>query len=57
MEVKNREEAKGNIPLTVSGYFRLESEPEFLRFALAAGLGSRNSGGFGFIEKVEERRM
>jgi CRISPR/Cas system endoribonuclease Cas6 (RAMP superfamily) len=55
--VRNRDEAKGKIPLMVSGYFWLEGEPEFLQFALAAGLGSRNSGGFGFIEKVEERRM
>lgn len=39
-----------------TGHFWLEGEPEFLQFALAAGLGSRNSGGFGFIEKVRERK-
>lgn len=32
------------------GYFRLEGETEFLQFALNAGLGSRNSQGFGMIE-------
>ena len=38
-----------------TGHFWLEGKPEFLQFALATGLGSRNSGGFGFIEKVGEK--
>ncbi len=43
---------KGTVIKGWTGHFWLESGPEFLQFALAAGLGSRNSGGFGFIEKV-----
>ena len=38
-----------------TGHFWLSGEPEFLQFAFVTGLGSRNSGGFGFIEKVRER--
>ncbi|MGR3219793.1 MAG: CRISPR-associated endoribonuclease Cas6 [Candidatus Anammoxibacter sp.] len=38
-----------------TGHFWLEGEPEFLRFALTAGLGSRNSAGFGFVEAVRKR--
>jgi len=34
------------------GRFRLDGEPEILRFALDAGLGSRNSQGFGMVEVV-----
>ena len=34
------------------GHFRLEGETAFLQFALDAGLGSRNSQGFGMIEVV-----
>ncbi|MFV1974909.1 MAG: CRISPR-associated endoribonuclease Cas6, partial [Candidatus Scalindua sp.] len=46
---------KGTVIKGWTGHFRLEGEPEFLQFALAAGLGSRNSSGFGFIELVEKR--
>lgn len=46
---------KGTVIKGWTGHFWLEGGPEFLQFALAAGLGSRNSGGFGFIEKVGER--
>ncbi|MGR3303251.1 MAG: CRISPR-associated endoribonuclease Cas6 [Candidatus Scalindua sp.] len=46
---------KGTVIKCWTGHFWLGSEPEFLQFAFAAGLGSRNSGGFGFIEKVGER--
>ncbi len=45
---------KGTVTKGWTGHFWLEGEPEFLQFAMAAGLGSRNSGGFGFIEKVGE---
>lgn len=45
---------KGTVIKGWTGHFWLEGELEFLLFALATGLGSRNSGGFGFIEKVEE---
>lgn len=34
------------------GHFRLSGEPEFLQFALDAGLGSRNSQGFGMTEVI-----
>jgi CRISPR/Cas system endoribonuclease Cas6 (RAMP superfamily) len=34
----------------------LEGEPEFLQFALATGLGSRNSGGVGFVEIVSKQK-
>ncbi len=33
-----------------NGRFRLYGEPEFLRFIVDAGLGSRNSQGFGMVE-------
>lgn len=34
------------------GQFHLEGTPEFLRFALTAGLGSKNSQGFGCCEQI-----
>ncbi len=34
------------------GYFKLEGEPDILNFAVDAGLGSRNSQGFGMVEVV-----
>lgn len=46
---------KGTVIKGWTGHFWLEGEPEFLHFALEAGLGSRNSGGFGFIERVGKR--
>jgi CRISPR-associated protein Cas6 len=46
---------KGTVIKGWTGHFRLEGKPEFLQFALATGLGSRNSAGFGFIEKVGKR--
>jgi len=46
---------KGTVIKGWTGHFWLEGEPEFLQFALATGLGSRNSGGFGFIEVVKKR--
>lgn len=30
----------------------IEGEPEFLEFALACGLGSRSSAGFGMVDVV-----
>ncbi len=36
-----------------TGYFSLSADPKFLHFALDAGLGSRNSQGFGMVEMVE----
>lgn len=47
---------KGTVIKGRTGHFRLEGEPKFLQFALAAGLGSGNSVGFGFIEKVRRDR-
>ena len=35
-----------------SGNFKLYGEPEFLRFIVDAGLGSRNSQGFGMVEVI-----
>ncbi|MDY0360446.1 MAG: CRISPR-associated endoribonuclease Cas6 [Desulforegulaceae bacterium] len=35
-----------------SGHYFIEGEPRFLEFAISAGLGSRNSGGFGMVEVV-----
>jgi len=46
---------KGTVIKGWTGHFRLEGKPEFLQFALTTGLGSRNSAGFGFIEKIRER--
>jgi CRISPR-associated endoribonuclease Cas6 len=39
------------------GHFWLEGEPEFLQFALDAGLGSRNSQGFGCVDRVLPREV
>lgn len=38
-----------------SGHFWLEGKPLFLRFALDAGIGSKNSQGFGSCERVMAR--
>jgi CRISPR-associated endoribonuclease Cas6 len=37
------------------GHFQLTGDPEFLRFALDAGLGSRNSQGFGMVDVLEKK--
>lgn len=34
------------------GFFRIEGDPQLLAFALDAGIGSRNSQGFGMVEVV-----
>jgi CRISPR-associated endoribonuclease Cas6 len=39
-----------------SGFFELTGHPEFLSFALDAGLGSRNAQGFGMVEVVREKK-
>jgi len=39
-----------------NGWFWLEGDKELIRFALDAGLGSRNSSGFGCVERVKEKR-
>ncbi|MCB4205480.1 CRISPR-associated endoribonuclease Cas6 [Deferribacterales bacterium Es71-Z0220] len=36
------------------GFLKLQSQNEFIRFAIDAGLGSRNSQGFGMVEFVRE---
>ncbi|KGQ22885.2 CRISPR-associated endoribonuclease Cas6 [Thermus filiformis] len=36
------------------GRYRLEGTPHLLRLALLAGLGAKNSQGFGFVREVEE---
>ena len=46
---------KGIVIKGWTGHFYLEGPPEFLQFAFMTGLGSRNSMGFGFIEKVMDR--
>ncbi len=38
------------------GNFTLEGEPDFLKFILDAGIGSRNSQGFGLVEVINEKR-
>ncbi len=35
-----------------SGHYFIKGEPEFLEFAMATGIGSRNSAGFGMVEVV-----
>ncbi|MBN2279725.1 MAG: CRISPR-associated endoribonuclease Cas6 [Candidatus Marinimicrobia bacterium] len=37
------------------GHFQLTGDPEFLQFALDAGLGGRNSQGFGMVDVLEEK--
>lgn len=44
---------KGTIIKGWTGHYWLEGPPEFLQFALVAGLGSRNSMGFGFVDVVK----
>lgn len=47
---------KGIIIKSWKGHFWLKGDIQFLNFALAVGLGSRSSQGFGMIEVVEERK-
>lgn len=44
---------KGFIIKGWTGHFRIEGEPEFLKFGLMTGLGSRNSQGFGMVDVVK----
>jgi len=39
------------------GYYQLDGELEFLKFAYSAGLGSRNSAGFGMWEVMYEKKL
>ena len=39
------------------GRFKVKGHPEFLAFAYDAGLGSRNSQGFGMVNVVYNRRI
>jgi len=43
---------KGTLIEAWEGYFRLKGNKEMLRLALEAGLGAKNSIGFGMIERV-----
>jgi CRISPR-associated endoribonuclease Cas6 len=47
---------KGTIIKGWMGKYRLTGEPRFLEIALSAGLGSKNSQGFGCCELVEEKQ-
>lgn len=38
------------------GRFRLRGRPELLRLALEAGLGAKNSQGFGYVEEIIDRQ-
>ncbi|MBC7217827.1 MAG: CRISPR-associated endoribonuclease Cas6 [Candidatus Caldatribacterium sp.] len=46
---------KGTIVKGWMGKYRLTGDPKFLEIALSAGLGSKNSQGFGCCELVEEK--
>lgn len=50
---KSIQKFKGIVIQGWKGHFWLEGEPEFLMFALACGIGSRNSAGCGMIEVVK----
>ena len=39
-----------------TGNFKLQGEPDFLKFILDAGIGSRNPQGFGLVEVMNEKR-
>jgi len=47
---------KGTIIKGWMGKYRLTGKPELLTVALDAGLGAKNSQGFGCCEVVEERQ-
>jgi len=46
---------KGTIIKAWSGLYRLEGSPELIKIAFDCGLGSKNSQGFGMIEKYESK--
>jgi CRISPR-associated endoribonuclease Cas6 len=46
---------KGTVIKGWTGHFYLEGDRELMQFAFDAGLGSRNSAGWGMIELVEKR--
>jgi CRISPR-associated endoribonuclease Cas6 len=52
---ENKRTFKGIIIKGWTGHFWIEGEPEFLRFGLMAGLGSRSSQGFGMVEIVNKK--
>ena len=39
-----------------TGNFKIQGEPDFLKFILDAGIGSRNPQGFGLVEVMNEKR-
>jgi len=43
---------RGTLIEAWEGYFRLRGDPEMLKLALEAGLGSKNPQGFGMVERV-----
>lgn len=45
---------KGTLIEAWEGYYKINGEEEIVRIALEAGLGSKNSAGFGMVEKVSE---
>jgi len=52
---KNIRTFKGIIIEGWTGHFWIEGNPEFLKLGLSAGLGSRNSQGFGMVDIVKSR--
>ncbi|MGA1871097.1 MAG: CRISPR-associated endoribonuclease Cas6 [bacterium] len=50
---KSIQRFKGIVIQGWKGHFWLEGEPEFLRFAVDCGIGSRNSAGYGMIELIK----
>jgi CRISPR-associated endoribonuclease Cas6 len=54
---KRLERYKGTWIEGWTGRFLLEGPPELLRLALEAGLGAKNSQGFGYVEEVDERSL
>ena len=46
---------KGTIIKAWSGLYRLDGSPELIKIAFDCGLGSKNSQGFGMIEKYESK--
>ena len=47
---------KGTLIKSWTGTFEIEGDPELLQFALDAGLGDRNSQGYGMVEIVSNQR-
>ncbi|WP_448575536.1 CRISPR-associated endoribonuclease Cas6, partial [Thermomicrobium sp.] len=54
---KRLERYKGTWIEGWTGRFLIEGPPEYLRLALEAGLGAKNSQGFGYVEEVDERSL